>query len=277
MKKYIYSQHHLGLVLAPKNSWWLKDTPEIKAYMEECKFLYDNPEKHTMPTHRLQAKEWEAYNTWLSSPPIYKVRPEDIEWFSVERGEDEFEVRKQWLREKANQWLDVDMHLPINYYCKTRLVAIPKKGNEPQPNQDAMKVLESLTPGGSEYYNNPEACAAFIKDHIEGLKRHIVKINRGNESKEQSPSVEQSEPIHEWFELSYAQYLTIPRSVLQSMPNEWQKRFTDCLNELDETIDWRPKEGRYWVKLKNGKGQYVQDPLMDYDRGRRKITHSPTL
>ena len=77
--------------------------------------------------------------------------------------------------------------------------------------------------------------------------------------------------IHDWFELSYAQYLTIPRSVLQSMPSEWQEIFVKCLEELDEKIDWRPKEGRYWVKLKDDKGRYVEDPLMDYQRGRRKI------
>ena len=65
-----------------------------------------------------------------------------------------------------------------------------------------------------------------------------------------------SEPIHDWFELSYAQYLTIPRSVLQSMPTELQERFTTCLDELDETIDWRPKEGCYWVQLRDDKGRY---------------------
>lgn len=79
------------------------------------------------------------------------------------------------------------------------------------------------------------------------------------------------EPIHEWFELSYAQYLTVPRSVLQSMSKEWQDRFVKCLEELDEKIDWRPREGRYWVKLKDDKGRYVSDPLMDYERGRRRI------
>lgn len=79
------------------------------------------------------------------------------------------------------------------------------------------------------------------------------------------------EAIHHWFELSYAQYLTIPRSVLQSMSDEWQHRFVTCLEELDEAIDWRPKEGRYWVKLKDSAGRYVFDPLADYDRGRRHI------
>lgn len=80
------------------------------------------------------------------------------------------------------------------------------------------------------------------------------------------------EPIHGWFNLTYAQYLTIPRSLLQSMSVEWQRRFVQCLEELDATFDWRPAEGRYWVTLKDAKGRYRDDPLQDYDRGRRILT-----
>lgn len=82
-----------------------------------------------------------------------------------------------------------------------------------------------------------------------------------------------SDPIHEWFELSYAQYLTIPRSVLQSMPESWQADFVALLEELDETIDWRPQAGRYWVQLRDGRGRYVDDPLKEYER--RQIAHRP--
>ncbi len=63
-------------------------------------------------------------------------------------------------------------------------------------------------------------------------------------------------PLHTWFGLGYAQYLTIPRSVLQSMPTEWQQRMVQCLEELDEAIDWRPAEGRYVVQLRNDAGQF---------------------
>ena len=77
--------------------------------------------------------------------------------------------------------------------------------------------------------------------------------------------------VHHWFELSYAQYLTIPRSVLEAMPLKWQLTFVKCLEELDETIDWRPKEGRYWVKLKDAKGRYVKDPLGDYKYGAANV------
>jgi len=79
--------------------------------------------------------------------------------------------------------------------------------------------------------------------------------------------------IHNWFELTYAQYLTIPRSVLQSMPDEWQNKFTALLDELDETIDWRPQDGCYWVHLRNSNGKFIADPLKDYERGRRFVEH----
>lgn len=83
--------------------------------------------------------------------------------------------------------------------------------------------------------------------------------------------VDTHSPIHEWFSLSYAHYLTVPRSVLQSMPAEWQERFVACLRELDDTIDWRPQVGRYWVQLRDDRGRFVPDPLADYERGRRRV------
>lgn len=77
--------------------------------------------------------------------------------------------------------------------------------------------------------------------------------------------------VHDWFGLSYAQYLTVPRSVLQSMPEEWQVRFVTLLRELDRKIDWTPEEGWYWVCLKDERGRPIDDPLADYERGRRRI------
>ena len=73
-----------------------------------------------------------------------------------------------------------------------------------------------------------------------------------------------SKAVHGWFELTYAQYLTIPRSVLEAMPDEWQERLVACLRELDDTMDWRPSGGRYWVQLKDAQGRYVHDRFMEY-------------
>lgn len=74
-------------------------------------------------------------------------------------------------------------------------------------------------------------------------------------------------PLDEYFELSYAQFLTVPRLVLQSMPQQWQEDMLKLLREMDNTFDWRPKEGRYWVKLKDAQGRYTHAPLNDYRHG----------
>lgn len=67
-----------------------------------------------------------------------------------------------------------------------------------------------------------------------------------------------------WFELSYAQYLTVPRSILEAMPSAWQGRFYQLFSELDETFDWRPVEGRYYCYLRDSRGRFANDPLQQY-------------
>lgn len=39
--------------------------------------------------------------------------------------------------------------------------------------------------------------------------------------------------VHTWFGLSYSSYAVLPRTLLQSMPAEWQERFVACMNEID--------------------------------------------
>ena len=73
--------------------------------------------------------------------------------------------------------------------------------------------------------------------------------------------------LHGWFGLSYAQFLTIPRLVMQSMPDEWQGKMAALLEELDDAFDWRPTEGRYWVRLRDEGGRFIAAPLGDYRHG----------
>lgn len=40
-------------------------------------------------------------------------------------------------------------------------------------------------------------------------------------------------PIHSWFGLSYASWLTLPRVSLQEMPLDWQARFVALLEEAE--------------------------------------------
>lgn len=133
-----------------------------------------------------------------------------------------------------------------------------------------------------DYIDDPFTCAWIDRDtdtiiiSVDGNYNAESMRILGNHLLALSKRLEQPSPtddVHHWFDLSCAQYLTVPRSVLQSMPSEWQSEFVALLEELDSTIDWRPNEGRYWVQLKDSKGRYVADPLMDYARGRRRIEH----
>ena len=82
---------------------------------------------------------------------------------------------------------------------------------------------------------------------------------------------EDQEPIHNWFGLTYSSYLILQRTILQSMPKLWQKKFVDLLEELeDATFDLKDVPGNFWVRAyKNNK--FTHDPYSNYKRGRRKI------
>lgn len=56
-----------------------------------------------------------------------------------------------------------------------------------------------------------------------------------------------SEAIHEHFGLSYANYLVLPRTLLQSMPDEWQERFVTCLDELSGAFSYVKQAETYEV------------------------------
>ena len=44
-------------------------------------------------------------------------------------------------------------------------------------------------------------------------------------------------PIHAWFGLSYTNYLVLNRTLMQSMPIEWQERMVACLREMDDAFE----------------------------------------
>lgn len=90
------------------------------------------------------------------------------------------------------------------------------------------------------------------------------------EALEPSPDViDATEPVSAWFELSYAQFLTVPRIFMERMPAAWQRRIVACLRELDAAFDWRPKAGNFWVTLRSDEGRFVPlDPnICNYRRG----------
>jgi len=81
-----------------------------------------------------------------------------------------------------------------------------------------------------------------------------------------------SESIHNFFGLSYANYLVLPRSVLQSMPDDWQEEFVRLLLDIHDKLgdDWEP-EGGYHVRARDIDGNFMEDDYSNYERGRRKL------
>lgn len=89
---------------------------------------------------------------------------------------------------------------------------------------------------------------------------------------EMETEIEEKEPIHEFFGLSYSNYLVLPRTALQSMPVEWQEKFVELLNAMSETIkeDFEP-DGGYRVVALDENNKIASDPYSNYERGRRRI------
>lgn len=84
------------------------------------------------------------------------------------------------------------------------------------------------------------------------------------------------DPVHVWFGLSYSNYLVIPRSVLQSMPQQWQARFVALLEQIPEVLDVETAPSDYWVRAREG-GRFVTDPFRGYERGRRLLDERTAL
>jgi hypothetical protein len=88
---------------------------------------------------------------------------------------------------------------------------------------------------------------------------------------------EDKTPVHDFFGLSYANYLVLPRSLLQSCTPKAQKALCDALDMIYEEEKanmpqhW-PSGAKIIVQLQDAAtGRFVKDPLANYERGRRKL------
>lgn len=82
-------------------------------------------------------------------------------------------------------------------------------------------------------------------------------------------------PMHDWFALSYSNYLVMPRSLIQEMPIEWQQRFSALLEEWEEIVspyvDGMGERLEYSVQARDGKGRFRKDPFAAYRHSRHRI------
>ena len=77
--------------------------------------------------------------------------------------------------------------------------------------------------------------------------------------------------IHEYFGLTYSSYLVLQRSILQSMPKKWQKKFVDLLEELEVATENLPDLPPSFTVNARERGRFISDPYRWYERGRRIV------
>jgi hypothetical protein len=93
----------------------------------------------------------------------------------------------------------------------------------------------------------------------------------------------ESDRVHTWFGLSYSNYQVLPRTLMQSMPDEWQHRMVDCLEELRDAyshveqapgyevnpVDWKYANELTGDEMKLTGATYDPDSEDAYDSGYR--------
>lgn len=92
--------------------------------------------------------------------------------------------------------------------------------------------------------------------------------------------------IHTYFGLSYANYLVLPRTLLQSMPEKWQHAFVTLLEEYDRAFEhveqaeaYDVYAGRWRHADADNEDRFIplHDPVPHYDRGRTRIRPQVTV
>jgi hypothetical protein len=77
-----------------------------------------------------------------------------------------------------------------------------------------------------------------------------------------------------FFSLSYANYLVLHRSLLQSMPKEWQYEFVALVQQMDHHFRDVEQAPGYKVWAVGDDGRRIREPLPHYNRGRTFIAGS---
>lgn len=78
--------------------------------------------------------------------------------------------------------------------------------------------------------------------------------------------LEDHEPIHGAFGLTYASYLVMHRLLMQSMPVEWQRKFVQLCDEYWEVWDCTKADLNFVVQVRDERGRFTDDALRQYRR-----------
>ncbi|MFD8263601.1 hypothetical protein ACFV19_32985 [Streptomyces griseoluteus] len=78
-------------------------------------------------------------------------------------------------------------------------------------------------------------------------------------------------PLHDYFGLSYCNYAVLHRTLMQSMPLDWQERMTACLHELTEAYAHIEQPEIFEVKAAT---EHIVRELTDHQLKQARITES---
>ena len=75
-----------------------------------------------------------------------------------------------------------------------------------------------------------------------------------------------TESLWNWFGLSYASFLVLPRVLMHEMSNEWQDKMTELLEEYGKTFPNQPDLGTRVQATKDGKLTKWPSWVLNYRR-----------
>lgn len=79
-------------------------------------------------------------------------------------------------------------------------------------------------------------------------------------------------PVHAWFGLTYANYLVMPRSLLQSMPHEWQAQLVALLWQWESMLHHAGHPlPDYAVNTRGDGGRFALDYYANYRHKRHSL------
>lgn len=115
----------------------------------------------------------------------------------------------------------------------------------------ALKALSALAIGCIENISDDEHAV------VDAARAAIVRAEGAA-----TATADHKQNIHEWFELTYAQFLVVPRVIMSGMPEDWQEKMAELLDQMGATFDYSPGSGdTYYVRV----GKAPEWPYEDKD------------
>jgi hypothetical protein len=228
MKQVIYSEHHRGIVEYP-----LLEKP---IYYSGFSWNEEKEYDHSM----------EAYNKWLSSPPIAQVQKEFIEFFSVPRGKKEYKIEKLHV--------DADGNPATFYTVGYKLVAIPIKEADSKPKMKNVPDKIYLQVGDDDLFEadgdfKELSEVSWCQDKIYDSDIEYVRVKEAdlepgvqstNEAAVASHSCAVGNSIEHGFKIEYRTLGNDYNVILQAKNlNAALLRFAKCYHEVEEIYSVR--------------------------------------